>query len=326
MHRVGQNVEKVALLSARGKMVTKTNAPSKAMETHIKAYVEALRVKREVSRSTTLAYENDLHHFCDYLHNILGRAPRLEDFTSMQVAHFLEAEHLAGRRRNTLMRRKATLRGFAAYLVQQGNKKTNILVADNQLINMVIAGAPVSEQRQYLMAGEIERLWKVLDHSARPRARRDRAILALLLDTGISVKRLVDLNLDELEMRAGAWWVCVNCSQKLWLMLNDPHHSISRYLFEGRPELNPQPGDTALFISQTGNRMNRQAVWQVLHYWGKVIDLPVTLSPRVVRNTAIRQLRHSGKPAIELSWVLGHKNPISTQALFRRLNPDFETR
>ena len=91
---------------------------------------------------------------------------------------------------------------------------------------------------------------------------------------------------------------------------------------EGRPELNYQINEPALFISQTGGRMSRQGVWQALRQWGQKASLPIPLSPRLLRHTAVIRMVHSGRTPAEIQVLLGHSNPLSTQALLRRLMPE----
>jgi integrase/recombinase XerD len=141
----------------------------------------------------------------------------------------------------------------------------------------------------------------------------------LLLETGISVGTLVALNLDDLVFEGSQLRLRLGGEKEILLSQGKASELIQRYLKEGRPELNHAPEEEALFISQTGERMSRQGVWQVLRRWGRVIDLPVTLSPRLARHTAVIQLVESGRSLAEIQAMLGHSNPLSTQALLRRL-------
>ncbi len=65
--------------------------------------------------------------------------------------------------------------------------------------------------------------------------------------------------------------------------------------------------------------MSRQSVWQMLQRWGKLANIPITLSPRLVRHTAVLHLIRNGRPLSEIQILLGHSNFLSTQALIKRL-------
>lgn len=291
-----------------------------SLEEDMRSFLDAIKDQPAYSRSTWLAYDTDLRCFMDYLQQTCGRAPRLTDLNTSQVANFLDAERKTGRRQSTLIRRRSTLRSFAAYLQQQNTTMSGLFDPHADHIVRVIQGAHAKPAKPALGSADIQKIWAILQASRRPRARRDMAILALLLETGLSMGRLVCLDLSDLESNRGKMHLRVEPEQAVWVVLEAAVEPLQYYLKEGRPELNPSPEQNALFISQTGNRMSRQGIWQVLHYWGKVVDLPVALSPRLARNTAALQLTRSRRPISEIQMLLGHSNPLSTQALLRRLS------
>jgi len=289
------------------------------MERYAQAFLVALESQFSYSPSTRLAYDNDLRVFLSYLRKTLEREPRLEDFEPQQVMGFLEAERLSGRRQSTLVRRRASLRRFAAYLEEQGLLQVGAFGPDTRLLEERESQPEETLRSQSLSDNELDRLWAALQTSRRPHAKRDMAILALLLETGLSVGTLVSLNLSDIELHEGSLRLRLEGGQEAWLPPGKASELIQRYIQEARPELNHSPDEPALFISQTGERMSRQGVWQVLRRWGRVIGLPTTLSPRLARHTAVIELVNAGRPIEEIQALLGHSNPLSTQALLRRL-------
>jgi integrase/recombinase XerD len=267
-----------------------------------------------------LAYGGDLYGYIHFLENSLNHPPSLEDITTTQVVNFLKAEINAGRRQSTLIRRVASLRQFIRHLIQQDILSEDVLVNDAHLINRVIAQAPQNNNPNILSESQISSLESTFESSKRHRARRDQAILALLLETGLSVGDLVNLDLFDLDLRAGRLHIVRTHFNDQWLPLGKATNIVGRYLREGRPELNPQPNEPALFVSQLGGRMSRQGIWQILNHWGNLLDPPIKLSPRKVRHTAALRMAQEGRSLEEIQTLLGHSNPLSTQALLRRLN------
>lgn len=289
------------------------------MEAYVDAFLTNIESKPTYSNSTRLAYASDLRGFIQYLKNSLDRSLQLTDLSTKQVAGYLQAEVEAGRRQSTLVRRLATVRQFIKYLNQQGILKDDVINRDADLISRVIARAPENHDPKLLSANQISELQKIFESSKRHRARRDQAILSILLETGLSVADLVELNLTDLDLRAGRLHIVRNQGNDKWLPLGKATDIVARYLREGRPEFNPQPNETALFVSQMGGRMSRQGIWQILNYWGNFTDPPIKISPRKVRHTAALRMAHAGRTLEEIQTLLGHSNPLSTQALLRRL-------
>jgi integrase/recombinase XerD len=292
------------------------------MKGQVQAFLASLESQEGYSASTRLAYDNDLRCFIRYLEETWGREPALADFSPEQIANFLNAERVAGRRPSTLLRRRASVRRFASFLRQQQPGWAEWFDVNAHLIEEAISGTPPLQQPQYLTVEQVSCLQAVLESAYGPRARRDQAILALLLETGLTVGMLIALNLADLDSRTGSLHLCPEQGREITVPLREAAGALQRYLKEGRPELNYHPHEAALFISQAGGRMSRQGVWQVLRQWGRRAGIPVTLSPRLARHTAAYSLARSGRPLLEIQTLLGHSNPLSTQALLRRMGSE----
>jgi integrase/recombinase XerD len=292
------------------------------MERQVRDFLDDLEAQLTYSDSTRLAYLNDLQCYLDYLELTLNRKPRLADFNARSVAGFLDTERESGKRPSTLLRRRASLRNFANYMRRHFEDWDERFENESHLIDEAVAVPVTATRPHYLTEHQIQALWRVLGASKRPRSRRDQAILALLLECGLTVGSLVSLNLSDIDLKSGQLHLPSNSEQLVWVPLRDALEPIQSYLKEGRPELNYRAHEPALFISQTGGRMTRQGVWQVLRQWGHKANLPVTLSPRLARHTAAYRLVSSKRPVKEIQSLLGHTNPLSTQALLRRLAPD----
>ena len=286
------------------------------METEVNTFLTNL----EASESTRLAYANDLRVFLQFLDGINNRPPSLTDLNNHQVTAFIETERQLGRRRNTLIRRLATLKYFQEYLVEGGLVQTYTFSVKDEQIERVLDKVPVERSRQCLNKDQIQALLAIMDSSPRPRALRDRAILLLLLETGLSVGDLTALDLTDLDMRAGRFHLYLVGHGDSWLDLGEARDAVRIYLQEGRPDLMLHPGEPALFISQMDGRLSRQGVWQILNHWGQMLQPPISLSPRILRHTAVLRMSNAGYSTSEIQLRLGHRSPISTRALVRRLH------
>jgi len=289
------------------------------METEINAFLVSLGTEPAYSESTQLAYANDLRVFLLYLKGMLDQPPTVSDLNSQHVIGFLEAERNLGRRRNTLIRRLATLKYFQEYLVDQGLVSSKSFSVKDEDIQGVISGIPISQPLQCLTQEQISTLLGLLDASRRPRALRDRAMLLLLLETGLSVGDLTALDLTDLDLRAGKFHVNLAGKGDIWLSMGEAQNAVAEYLYDGRPDLLHHPGEPALFISQMEGRLSRQGVWQILNHWGHMANPPITVSPRLLRHTAAIRMSRAGLSDAEIQVRLGHRNPLSTRALIRRL-------
>lgn len=289
------------------------------MRQEIDAFLTSLEIEPAHSESTQLAYANDLRVFLRFLEGSLAHPPSLSDLNALNISAFLDSERRLGRRRNTIIRRLATLKYFRDFLVQENLVPESSFSVKDDKIQQVISDVPINKSLKCLSQDQIQSLLTMMDSSERPRALRDRGILMLLLETGLSVRNLTELDMTDLDLRASRFHVNLEKKGDLWLALGGAYQAIKDYVHIGRPYLLHHIGEPALFISQMGSRLSRQGIWQILTHWGRMANPPITISPRILRHTAVLRMKRSGLSNAEIQIRLGHRNPISTQALIRRL-------
>ncbi len=289
------------------------------MEKVIQAFLSSLESQRSYSKSTRAAYGSDLRYFVDFLHKIFQRSPTLADFNQEQVSNFFVSERQAGRRKSTLLRRRATLRRFYEFLRRQGLIDAALKMDLPMGSEQAVSGAAGLPPTTHLSSEQIQQIISALQAARRALARRDLAIFIVLLETGMSVSSLIGLDIGDVDFETKKIHYHPETGQNYWIPSRESIQYIENYLKEGRPELNADPDEQALFISQMGARMSRQSIWQVLRHWGRIAHLPVLLSPRVIRYTAAYRLVKTGLSCQDIQALLGHTNPLSTLALLNRM-------
>ena len=288
------------------------------MDNQLKTYLGTLKSHQKYAKNTYQAYANDLFQFFNFLESNLGRKPETTDFTPEVTKKFLEVEKKSGMKPSTLHRRRVSLKHFAQFLCDQGLLDYAVVETISQIQENL--WKEISKQKvECLNPKEVERLLRTVSMANTPRSYRDLAILSILLETGLSIGDLVSLNLSDVNIREFRLRVGNNDKTGSWVLIPTSIDKIRIYLKEGRPELTQSMGEEALFVSQMGGRISRQGVWQVLRIWGRQAKIRKKLSPRILRHTAVKQMLIDEKPFDEIQNLLGHRNPLSTRSLIRRI-------
>jgi integrase/recombinase XerD len=288
------------------------------MDEQLETFLGTLKSHYRYAENTRQAYASDLFQFINFLESNLGRKPEVTDFTPAITKKFLEIERKSGMKPSTLHRRRVSLKHFAQYLCDQG-------ILDNDIVETIAQiqenlWKEISKQKiACLNSKEVEQLLSTVGLANTPRSARDLAILSILLETGLSIGELVSLNLSDVNLRESSLRVGLNNFNNSWILIPDSTDKIRIYLAEGRPELTQSLNEEALFVSQMGGRISRQGVWQVIRIWGRQAKIRKKLSPRVLRHTAVKQMLMDGKSFDEIQHFLGHRNPLSTRSLVRRI-------
>jgi site-specific recombinase XerD len=290
------------------------------MESEVNAFLANIEQGMDYSKSTRLAYDSDLRVFLAFVMQRNGSEPKIADFNEDIIRDFLRDEVKTGRRRNTIIRRLATLRRFEKYLETTGAKPVGLPHLDEELLSGDLKHADDSDATTILSSGQTADLLAVMENSIRPRAQRDQAILMLLLETGISVGNLTSLDIVDIDPDASLLHLQYKVGQDGWFSMGSAGRYVERYVTGSRLDLIRRPDEPALFVSQMDGRLSRQGIWQILNHWGRAIDPPLSISPRLLRNTAACRMLQAGKSMSEIQTLLGHHNPLSTRALARRLD------
>lgn len=288
------------------------------METHVRAFLVVLQAQERYSHNTILGYQNDLQHFSKYLYQHFGRPPEITDFNAEQVTAYLKSgDHIY--KPSTVKRRLATLKHFARFLQLTGEREAFQFPAIDQILPP-IPELSRSRKISILSNEQVASLIMAIKADPRPQARRDEAIFRLILEIGITVSQLANINLTDFDQHSNRLRIQKSTGENRRFHIENSGPTLKRYLLEGRPELNPTPGETALFISQMGTRVSRQGVWQICQRWGKKIGIKDNLSPRILRHTAVHRLIQAGFPEKSIQEILEYQNLEATQGLLQRIS------
>jgi site-specific recombinase XerD len=267
------------------------------------------------SPGTVSGYLGDLRDFAAWLERAAGQPVPPESVRAADVqAYRQHVSNTMGRSASTVNRRLQSIRKFGQFVQRVGVSDVN--PAQGVPLVKRQGGAPPPRT---LQAAEIERLMQVTDQG-RPRcAVRNRAILQLLLQTGIRASEMValrqhDLCLDENE---GALMVRATGQRPdRRIPLNGAvRRALEEYLGDPRPA-----GSTFLFRGREGKPLSIRSVQQIVADLGAAAGLDV--SSRMLRDTYARLLWQETGDLGLVAERLGYSRP---ETAVRHITP-LETR
>ncbi len=206
---------------------------------------------------------------------------------------------------STVNRRLQALRKFCGFAVQAGLMEIDptdgiqLLQGDGGL-----SAAPLSGR-------EVEVLLGVSISEQPSLARRDTAILMLLLHTGLRVNELVALCLEDVQFDHPGTHLLVRDVQggeaRRVPLEGEARHALSDYL-SVRPNI---PGEAHLFLSREGRPLSARSVQRIVGACARAAGLK-DVSPQILRRTyASRLLASTGDLAL-VSQRLGHQSLATT--------------
>jgi integrase/recombinase XerC len=142
---------------------------------------------------------------------------------------------------------------------------------------------------------------------------RDRAIVVLLLYTGLRLAELVALDLSDVKLSARKGIVVVR-SGKGDAYREVPLNALVRQVLEEwllERKAKAAEGERALFVGRSGRRLSKRSVDDVVRGVGK--DAGVSLSAHVLRHTFLTRMVRQGSDLVLVAELAGHRRLETTR-------------
>ena len=209
----------------------------------LEVYAAYLTTEKRMTDNTKQAYLRDLRHFSNF-----AEARGIDDpaeASSTDILAYLMELKTGGRSKSTVNRKLASLRTYYQYLI----KMREIFENPTESIK-----SPKVEKKeiQYLTTEEIDRLLELPEDTAK--GKRDRAILELLYATGIRASELIEMQIEEINIRMGFVKCAGTHGSARIIPIGKPcRHAMEVYVSEVRETLLKGKESESLFLNYAGN-------------------------------------------------------------------------
>lgn len=267
----------------------------------VREYLHFCRTEKGLAPNSLDSYRRDLARCGAFLGQTELTAVDCELLRS-----YLDDLRKKGLSSRSIARHLTTLRGFFAFLQEQGEVTGN---PTELLVSPKIGSA----LPKYLSEHAVNTLIET-PPDASAAGLRDRAMLDLLYATGLRVSELISLRVSDLDELSGVLRVIGKGNkQRLVPVGKAALHSVGEYLREHRAGLLKGRVTPYLFVTGRGTRMTRQGFWKLLKKHGKSAGIFKSLSPHVLRHTFATHLLEGGADLRSVQTMLGHVDIGTTQ-------------
>lgn len=278
-------------------------APTEEDQKLIEAFIDTLWVERGLSENTLSAYRVDLQGLATWL---AGRGSSLLAAQRDELLDYLAFRVRQGARPRSTARFLSSMRQFYRQLVRQGR----IDADPTARIDAPKLGRALPKS---LTEAEVEALLAAPD-TGDLLGLRDRTMLEILYATGLRVSELVHLTLDQVNLRQGVVRITGKGSKERLVPFGEEALGwLERYLREARPLLLRGQLCDALFPTQRGTAMTRQAFWILIKRYARKAGITKSLSPHTLRHAFATHLLNHGADLRVVQLLLGHSDLSTTQ-------------
>jgi site-specific recombinase XerD len=274
---------------------------------------------QDLSPVTVRDYLHDLHRFRIWIEQRRGRRREilLGRLTTVQLVNY--RQHLLGVERlkaTTINRKIQALKKLLGWARQKGHLKLDVAGAV-QFVRVEKRLRP-----RGLTEAEIQALLRAAGQTGHGLAKRNYALLEVLLETGLRVGEVAALRIGDLTMHSRSGVVRVREGKgrkQREVPLNSPVRRALQLYFKDREKRD----EDYVFLSERGGKplslRTMQATVSELARRARIMRIPV--SPHTMRHSfALRYLKHNPGKLVELATLLGHES-LDTTAVYTRPSP-----
>ena len=301
------------------------------MTSQLEAFVEHLRLNRNASGHTVLAYQRDLTQLIEFTAVHLEKAQdRLTpgDLDRGVVRAYMAELYRKGQSRSSVARKLSSLRTFVRFLRREG------WINDDPV---VLAPSPRRDRKvpAHLSMDEMTRLLDAPDGST-DLGRRDRAILELFYASGLRLSELVGLDVEDVNLQARIVRVRGKGGKERLVPFNTSAQTALRVWYADRARLRaahppsarrPGPGRVRagvgrsksggdgdpLFVNARGTRLTGCSVQRLVARYVSGCSTRFGISPHALRHSFASHLLQRGADLRAIQELLGHVQLSTTQ-------------
>jgi site-specific recombinase XerD len=247
-------------------------------ESSLPAAFEEHLVGVGLAPATIANYLADVHNFTTWFTESTQGLRPVADVTAEEIRRYCQSLQKQGRSTSTVNRRLQAVRKFYDFLGHVGLVTRNP-ARDVERVNECSHTLP-----RILTADEVNRLLRAVGDGKDSLVRRDRAILLVLLDTGIKVRELVDLRVDDLDLDVGTGYLWIGQdlqSGGRCLTLGAETCASLRAYLRVRASA---PSVAQLFVSRQGQSLSARTVQRLVSSYARAAGLE-GVSAQTLRST-----------------------------------------
>ncbi len=274
------------------------------MNQYLDLFLNYLLVEKGLAKNSLDSYGRDMVRYLDFLEGRGCVDP--SGVRSVDVADFLASLKERGLAPRSRARALSSVRMFHRFLLVEGYAEVNPTA-------IIEAPKTVAKLPQVLTGREVEALLAAPGDDSTIDI-RDRAMLELLYATGLRVSELVGLGLRDVNVTAGYLMAFgKGGKERLVPMGESACAAVSRYLSDTRPAMDRDGANRYLFLTRLGDRMTRQAFWNIIKKRALEAGVRKNISPHTLRHSFATHLLENGADLRSVQTMLGHADLSTTQ-------------
>ena len=276
-------------------------------ESLLDSYRNFIDFEGNLNKESSRSYIVDVKYFLSYLENkSMDNISKVNKTLIIKYLMDLEREGLAS---STISRRLSSLKSFGSFLVNEGyiDKDPTLNLKGPKLERIALEVLSVEEVDSLMEKPDLNKI----------NGLRDRAMLELLYSTGIEIKEIVSLDIEDIDLDLELIRI-KNDKDRVIPIGSYAKEYLDRYL-EKRETVDK---NSPLFLNNRGKRLSRQGFWKSLKKYEKLSNIKKPLTPKILRQSFAVHMLENGADLELVQKMLGHTNMSTTQVYAKKASQE----
>lgn len=264
----------------------------------IDEFIEYLRFEKKYSENTIDSYNRDLKKFYNYINKDFSKVTKNDVSKFIQNISKQESP-------KSVSRIISTLKSFYKFLQINKYTKTSPLTLISNPKQAKNLPKVLSEEEVFTLLD----INTVTDFDF-----RNKAMLELMYSSGLRVSELINLNVNDIDLKNCLVRIFGKGSKERIIPLNDyATEALKIYILDHRYNLFKHGENNYLFLNNHGEKMTRQGFFKILKKIAIEKNIKTNFSPHTLRHSFATHLLKHGADLRSIQELLGHSDISSTQ-------------
>ncbi len=266
-------------------------------------FYEFLIHEKKASDFTIQSYKADTKQFINFLCE--KDVCRLEDVNASIIKEFIAELIQNGKKNRTIARKISTLRSYFRFLLNRGQVNKNPM----DMVSNPKTEKPIPHFLTLKQTMEVLESLKSDSHYEL----RDKAIIIIFYESGIRLRELAGLNMDDINFQRQTCKVTGKRSKQRIVPVGSVGLNAVKEYNAVRKEFSVPAGEKALFVNNRGGRLSPRSIERIIKKYFSTVLEGMEVSPHWLRHSFATHLLNQGAEIRAVKDLLGHESLSTTQ-------------
>ena len=268
-------------------------------------FLDYLKIEKNYSKHTIIAYNKDLHEFNDFLLNDF-KSLSIENIEYKQIRSWIVSMVNNNISNRSVNRKISSLKSFYKFLVKTQTIKVSPLISHSPLKQSKKIQVPFSKE-------EIKALLDSNLFNNDYKSVLQKTIIQFFYFTGVRRFELISLKNSDIDFDSACLKIMGKRNKERIIPMLPGLIEVTRDYMNSKIKNSIKSNNDFLFQNSKGDQLSEKFVYRTVNQYFKLVSPKVKKAPHVLRHSFATHLINEGADINSVKELLGHSSLSATQ-------------